>query len=97
MLPRNWIEHHVPNISPEAWTGDVWKLGFELSKTIGIDFKILKLDHGVGIFKVLNNKATLKDLQNELKNKEFKYFYDNFYSLPVINLKQAINWLTKVD
>ena len=25
MLPRDWIEEHVPQISTRAWTGDGWK------------------------------------------------------------------------
>ena len=72
MLPRNWVEHHVPCISHGAWTGDVWKVAFELSKTEGIDFKILKIDRGVGIFKVikkdLNDRRVLIVIFNSKKS-----------------------------
>jgi len=66
LLPENWIEQHVPIITKDSWTGDVWKVAFELLQTEGIEFKILKIDNGVGVIKVLNNKTSLKDLRNEL-------------------------------
>jgi hypothetical protein len=93
MLPRNWVEHHVPIISQGDWTGDVWKVAFELIQTEGIDFKILKIDHGVGVIKVIKQNAKLKDLREELLFKEFAYYYDNFNKLPVIEWTDAQNWL----
>jgi hypothetical protein len=67
MLPRTWIEDHVPIVSSEAWTGDVWKVAFELSKTEGIDFKIIKIDNGIGVLRLTNNTTSLVDLTNELR------------------------------
>jgi Methyltransferase domain len=93
MLPSNWIEHHVPNVSKDLWTGDVWKVGFELSKTEGIDFRILKVDFGVGVFRVINENVILKDMVVELLDKEFAYFYDNIESLPLIDWDDAQQWL----
>jgi hypothetical protein len=93
MLPRTWLEQHVPHISQGAWTGDVWKVAFELAKTEGIEFKILKIDHGVGVIKVLNKEAQLKDLKSELSNKQFGYFYDNLSKLPVVEWENAQDWL----
>jgi len=93
MLPRNWIEQHVPNISPDAWTGDVWKVAFELAKTSGIEFKILKLDHGVGVVKVLNKNVKLQDMRKELTTRQFDHYYENINSLPIIDLEEAIIWL----
>ena len=93
MLPRNWTEHHVPIVSTGAWTGDVWKVAFELIKTDGIEFKILKIDHGVGVIKVLDPKATLKDLSNELLLQEFSYYFDNLSNLPVVEWNDAQEWL----
>ena len=51
MFPRDWREEHVPLVFPVC-LGDVWKLGFELARSPGIDFKILKIDHGVGVLRV---------------------------------------------
>lgn len=93
MLPRNWLEHHVPCIDMSAWTGDVWKVAFELSQTPGIDFKILRMDCGIGVFKVNNSFAQLNDLRGELLEKEFSYYYDNLAKLPLIEWDEAVEWL----
>ena len=92
MLPRNWKEQHIPYLGG-AWTGDVWKVAFEIIKTEGLDFKIISIDHGVGIIKVKNKNAKLKDFKKELKNKQFNYFIDNYNLLPVINWEEAISWI----
>jgi len=93
MLPRNWIEQHVPSVSMAQWTGNGWKIAFELLETKGIEFKILKLDCGVGVVKVIDSNAVLKDLRNELLQKEFSYFYENFNKLPVTEWDDAQEWL----
>ncbi len=98
MLPRSWIEQHTPCISQGAWTGDVWKIAFELVQTEGIEFKILKIDCGVGVIKVdkpESNKqiVELKDFRKELLHKEFSYYYDNLDKLPIIEWGDAQNWL----
>tara|TARA_B110000238_G_scaffold25448_1_gene24559 strand:+ start:396 stop:1226 length:831 start_codon:yes stop_codon:yes gene_type:complete len=98
MLPRSWIEQHNPCISQGAWTGDVWKIAFELVQTEGIEFKILRIDCGVGVIKVDKpepNKqiVELKDFRKELLHKEFSYYYDNLDKLPIIEWGDAQNWL----
>jgi hypothetical protein len=93
MLPRNWIEHHVPIVAKGAWTGDVWKVAFELIETKDIEFKIIKIDHGVGVIKVLNTKATLKNLKDDLLDKEFSYYYENLNKLPITDWEKAQSWL----
>lgn len=93
MLPRDWIEHHVPMVARGAWTGDVWKVGFELSQTDGVDFKILKLDHGVGVFRVLKRDVVLRDMTAELRDKQFGYYFDRITSLPITDWSDAQQWL----
>ena len=93
MLPRTWLEQHVPLISRDAWTGDVWKVAFELIQTDGVEFKILKIDHGVGVIKVMKPKVELKDFREELLDKEFTYYYDNLNKLPIIEWADAQTWL----
>lgn len=93
MLPGNWMECHVPIVSRGAWTGDVWKVAFELSMTDGIEFKILKIDHGVGVIKVLGRNTELKDLRAELTLKEFSYYYENLSRLPIVEWNDAQDWL----
>jgi hypothetical protein len=93
MLPRNWLEHHVPRLQGN-WTGDVWKVGFELAQSEGIDFKILKIDHGVGVFRKLQENATLHDMTSELHQQQFAYFCDNLEKLPLVEWGAAYNWIT---
>lgn len=93
MLPRDWIEHHVPNVSKDLWTGDVWKVALELFDTEGIYFRILKVDFGVGVFRVTKENVILKDMVADLTDKEFTYLYDNIQSLPLIDWNDAQQWL----
>lgn len=51
MLPNNQIEQIVP-FNPHihgAWTGDVWRLSFDLIARNDITFKIYMEDYGVGV------------------------------------------------
>ena len=95
MLPRNWMEHHVPVVTTGKWTGDVWKTGFELAQTEGIDFKIIKMDFGVGVFRLTHPSPRLVDLKSELEDKQFPYFVENLARLPVIEWKDCKEWLRK--
>lgn len=74
LFPLNWIESHIPNISNGPWTGDVWKIAFELIETPGIEFRLLKIDHGVGVVKVLKTGVNLSDLTPQLTNEKFSFF-----------------------
>jgi len=85
MLPSNWIEQHIPIVSRGCWTGDVWKIAFELSQTHGIDFSIVQIDMGIGIIKVKDINVIITDLSEELKSKQFEYFYNNISRLRIIN------------
>jgi len=93
MLPRNWIEQHIPIVSRSEWSGDVWKVAFELSQTEGVEFKILKIDYGIGVIKVLEKRTGLKDLTTNLLDKEFDYYYDNINKLPIVEWQDAQEWL----
>lgn len=93
MLPSNWIEAHVPAVAPGAWTGDVWKVAFEITSCAGLEFKIISVDHGVGVVKVLDKKAPLPDLSSELMEADFTYFTDNIVRLPVLAIEDAWKWL----
>lgn len=92
MLPLSWIEHHVPRVSAD-WTGDVWKVGFELTQSKGVDFKIVVIDHGIGVFRLIEPNAQVVNLATELKNKEFDYLYHNVGKLPLIEWQDYVKWL----
>lgn len=92
MLPGSWLEHHVPRISDD-WTGDVWKVCFEIAQSKGIDFRVVKIDHGVGVFRLAVDQPQLIDLTKELQGKEFEYFYRNLEKLPIIQWQDFLKWL----
>jgi SAM-dependent methyltransferase len=89
MLPHDAISEHVPNISPGAWYGDVWKVAFELASTPGIDFKIIKMDAGIGLLRLVSDQPILKNMMAELQDKRFQYFYENIEKLPLIEWDNA--------
>ncbi len=93
MLPRNWVESHPANITTGPWLGDVWKVAFELIETNHIEFKILKIDYGIGVIKVKNSKARLRDFQSQLKTKEFSYYFNNIRKIPIVEWTDAQLWL----
>src|SRR5260221_8752534 len=81
MLPRDWIEEHVPQISTSRWTGDGWKVAFELMASADVDFRLLAIDHGVGVVRVLTDGAKIPDLGETLATKRFSYLYEHFAEL----------------
>ena len=93
MLPKDWIEQHVPVISRTAWTGDVWKVAFELARTEGIEFKILKIDRGVGVFRLTSPGARLVDRIEELREQNFAYLFDHIHELDLVEWPDAQAWL----
>lgn len=94
LLPRSWIEAHVPMVTRGEWTGDVWKVAFELAQTEGMDFRILKIDHGVGVLRLRKPAVSLTDRTGELRDARFAYYYDNLKFLPIVSWEEAQPWLT---
>jgi hypothetical protein len=95
MLPSSWVEQHVPDIFPAAWTGDVWKLGFELTDTDNINFVLVKVDHGIGVVRIKSSSVAVKNYNDALKNKNFDYFFDNLERLPLIHWDEFREWQTQ--
>lgn len=93
MFPRDWIEEHTPQISTSRWTGDPWKVGFELVRTDGVEFRLLSIDHGVGVVRVLTDGASLADRRAELADERFAWFREHFSELPVIDWPAAQAWI----
>ena len=93
MLPRTWKEHHVPNLSPGPWTGDVWKVAFELIETKGVEFKIIEIDNGVGVVKINSEYSGLNNKISTLEKKQFDYFYEKKKQLPIISWEEAVEWI----
>ncbi|MFZ5524746.1 MAG: class I SAM-dependent methyltransferase [Pseudomonadota bacterium] len=93
MLPDDAISEHVPMISRGPWFGDVWKVAFELASSTGIEFKLIKIDAGVGLFRVTHPNATLNNLVDILQDKRFQYLYENIGQLPLVEWEDAYKWI----
>lgn len=95
MLPRNWEEQHTPILSEGPWVGDVWKLAFEIIQGRGLEFRILRVDHGVGILRIRDTSdVVLPGPKNQLRNEKFTYYFDNLHKLPVVEYGDAEVWLS---
>lgn len=93
MLPSNWIEASVPPIAKGVWTGDVWKIAFELVRGTGLEFKIIAVDHGVGVIKVLEKNACIPNLNHLLHDAQFSFLKEKISTLPVTTIAEAWDWL----
>lgn len=96
LFPRDWREEHVPCLH-DSWTGDVWKVAFELSQTPGLEFILLQIDMGVGIVKPLAatpaETITLADLSAELASERFSYFLEHHRRLPLKSWGEGREWI----
>lgn len=93
MLPRDWLEEHVPQIRTRGWTGDGWKLTFELLASPDLEFRLLAIDHGVLVVKPLTEKPRIPHLDATLTAERFGYLYRNFSLLPVVGYDEAADWI----
>jgi hypothetical protein len=93
LLPHNWIEAHVPRIAMGSWTGDVWKVAFELIETPGVEFNIVKVDNGVGVFRLPGGAASLANRADTLSAAQFSYLHQNIGRLPLVEWSQARDWI----
>ena len=93
MLPNDAIDEHVPIISRGPWSGDVWKVAFELASSTGIEFKVIKIDTGIGLFRITDSNVVLNDLGDIFKNKRFQYLYENVNQLPLVDWNNAYKWI----
>ncbi len=89
LLPSTWKEHHVPRLQ-ETWTGDCWKVAVELSQAKGVDFRIVEVDHGVGLMRKTSSNYSVPDLSERLLDAEFDVFVDEVGSLPLISFDEAV-------
>lgn len=92
MLPRNWEEQHEPPFITN-WVGGGWKVAFEMLNTEGLDFRIITIDHGVGVIRIEEPGVELKDLSASLSGEKFEYFYNHHDRLPLATWEEACPWL----
>lgn len=91
-MPVNWREAHIPRLQVE-WTGDVWKTAFELAKTDGIEFRLVEIDHGVGVAKKVSADPRYHENYEELAALTFDHFVDMHESLPLVGVEDALRFI----
>ena len=91
-IPTNWIMEHVPRLST-TWTGDVWKVAFELYNADWIKFMIADADHGIGI--TFKGGSQLRFQQDRaMETVGFDYFYDHYKTLPIGSAPEALKFIS---
>ena len=93
MIPRTWVEESVPRLREIMWTGNIWKVALELSKTKGIDFFVIKADMGVGIIKKNEEDILYQDDYENLKNLKFKDFLNLNENIKYVEPEEAIKFI----
>jgi hypothetical protein len=93
LLPRDWIEEHVPPLSTAGWTGDGWKVAFELIASPDVDFRLIAIDHGIGVLRVLADRPRLADLREDLMARRFAWLHEHFAQLPVVGYDEGRAWI----
>jgi hypothetical protein len=92
LLPRSPYEESVPG-NRYAMTGDVWKIAVELSNSANADFRIVNIDHGIGILKIKKNFQYNKMIN--LKEEKFNNFLEYKKKLPIIESEEALDFIIK--
>jgi hypothetical protein len=69
------------------------KWGFELVQSPGVDFRIFRIDCGVGVFRLSAPTVALADLRPELADKEFDHYFHNLHRLPLVSWEQGVTWM----
>ena len=91
MIPRSEAEQIIPRIQ-FAWTGDPWKLSYNLKKSKNIDFIIANIDRGVGIIKP-NQNFNLYDKEDNFKDKTFKDLKLLYNELPIKSVTESFEFI----
>jgi hypothetical protein len=97
VFPRNAVEEHTPCITSGPWTGDVWKIAFDLMRINGIEFKIVLIDFGVLVIRKLQEKVDFNLTQDIHDNRNFDYFYKNRHTLPLLEWEDFTLWAKSVE
>jgi len=89
-LPRSFFEEKVPR-KQSTWSGDVWKVAVELANSKNVKFKIINIDHGIGVLK-LNKNFEYKKI-DELKNKGFTDYLNYRKDLPIVKSNMGLDFI----
>ncbi|MBF0420168.1 MAG: class I SAM-dependent methyltransferase [Magnetococcales bacterium] len=93
-IPTDWRIEHVPRLQ-DAWTGDVWKVGYELSLNPGVEMVIAKADNGVGIVRKISEVPSYQDLRESLLHERFRHFLSIIDRLPIVEAESALDFIAR--
>jgi hypothetical protein len=94
MIPLNKISQEIPRKKQKIWTGDVWKLCYNLINSRNIEFIISNIDCGVGIVKPSDNFDLNTDFEsnNSKSYEDFKILYNK---LPIKSASESLKFIDK--
>ncbi len=75
------------------WTGDVWKVAFELANSSDLEFILMKIDHGVGVLRARSAGAVVQNIDG-IADKDFAFFCENINRLPLVDYDEARQWIS---
>ena len=88
MLPRSKTEE------TQEYSGDVWKVAVDLSKSKNIEFIIANVDQGVGLLKTTEETKYIR--QENIETKKFEDYKNYYYKdLPTKNIEEALDFIQK--
>ena len=88
MLPRSKTEE------TQEYSGDVWKVAVDLSKSKNIEFIIANIDQGVGLLKTTEESKYIR--QENIETKKFEDYKNYYYKdLPAKNIEEALDFIQK--
>ncbi len=88
MLPRSKTEE------TQEFSGDVWKVAVDLSKSKNIEFIIANVDQGVGLLRTTEDTKYIK--QEDIETKKFEDYKNYYYKdLPRKNIEEALDFIKK--
>jgi hypothetical protein len=93
LIPQDWKMELVPRMQGK-WNGDVWKVGYELSKSKGFDFFIADIDQGVGLLQKKNQNYSYNRMNGLLKNLRFKDFLKIKKKFKIKSGNNALKFIT---
>lgn len=88
-LPTSPLEAVIPMPEPlvSAWTGDVWRINFDLMCQPNIKYHVLNSPYGLGCVSPTNDKNTSDSVE---KGKDWNFYSNNWQKLPIVSCREAL-------